>query len=71
MSPPDAPRGNADSGPGSNLKELLATYPDAQGRFDELFEAPFTPRPHWSRVLSLLSATSAADVRERLSAAER
>ena len=71
MSPPDAPRGNADSGPGSKLKDLLATYPDAQGRFDELFEAPSTPRPHWSRLLSVLTATSAADVRERLSAAER
>ena len=63
--------GNADSGPGSILKDLLATYPHAQGRFDELFEAPFKPRPHWSRVLSELTATSASDIRERLSAAER
>jgi uncharacterized circularly permuted ATP-grasp superfamily protein/uncharacterized alpha-E superfamily protein len=64
-------RGDPDSGPSSNLKDLLATYPDAQGRFDELFEAPFKPRPHWSRVMSELTATSAADVRERLSEAER
>ncbi len=74
MSPGDAPRsarGGADSGAGSNLEELLAVYPDAQGRFDELFEAPLKPRPHWSRVLSALTATSAADVRERLLAAER
>jgi len=53
------------------LKDLLATYPHAHGGFDELFEAPLTPRPHWSRILSELTATSAADIRERLSAAER
>jgi uncharacterized circularly permuted ATP-grasp superfamily protein/uncharacterized alpha-E superfamily protein len=64
-------RGEHDSGSDSNLKDLLATYPEAQGRFDELFEAPFKPRPYWSRVLSELTATSAADIRERLSAAER
>ena len=53
------------------MKDLLATYPHAHGRFDELFEAPLKPRPHWSRILSELTATSAADIRERLSAAER
>jgi uncharacterized circularly permuted ATP-grasp superfamily protein/uncharacterized alpha-E superfamily protein len=68
---PRGPRGDADSGPGSNLKDLLATYPEAEGRFDELFEAPYQPRPHWSRVLAELTATSASDVRERLAAAER
>jgi uncharacterized circularly permuted ATP-grasp superfamily protein/uncharacterized alpha-E superfamily protein len=64
-------RGDNDPGSRSDLKDLLAGYPDAQGRFDELFEAPFTPRPHWSRVIAELIATSPADIRERLSAAER
>jgi uncharacterized circularly permuted ATP-grasp superfamily protein/uncharacterized alpha-E superfamily protein len=64
-------RGDNDPGSRSNLKDLLAGYPDAEGRFDELFEAPFMPRPHWSRVISELIATSPADIRERLSAAER
>ena len=53
------------------MKDLLANYPAAQGRFDELFEAPLKPRPHWSRALADLVATPAAGVRERLSAAER
>ena len=64
-------RGDADSGTSSTLKDLLTNYPDTQGRFDELFEEPLKPRSHWSRMLTELTATSAADVRERLSAAER
>jgi len=52
-------------------EDMLATYPDPQGRFDELFEASRTPRPHWSRLLFELTATSPGDIRERLSAAER
>ena len=50
---------------------MLAAYPEPQGRFDELFEAPLKPRPHWSRFITELSATSAGGIRERLLAAER
>ena len=48
------------------LEEMLAAYPEPQGRFDELFEAPMQPRPHWSRFMSELSAASASGIRERL-----
>ena len=50
---------------------MLDTYPDPDGRFDELFEAQGKPRAHWSRFFSELSKTSAADIRARLAAAER
>jgi len=53
------------------VKELLAKYPEAQGRFDELFEAPAKPRAHWMRAMMELAATSPVDMRQRLSAAER
>ena len=53
------------------LEEMLAAYPEPQGRFDELFEAPLQPRPHWSRFISELAASSAGGIRERLLAAER
>ena len=53
------------------LEEMLAAYPDPQGRFDELFEAPLKPRPHWSRFITELGASSAGGIRERLLAAER
>ncbi len=53
------------------MNDLLATYPATQGRFDESFEAPGQPRSHWESVFSELSASPAAAIRERLSAAER
>ena len=53
------------------MKDLLAAYPDVRGGFDELFEAPDKPRSHWSRIFSELTETSAADIHERLSSAER
>ena len=53
------------------LEDMLKTYPDAEGRFDELFEAPRQPREHWSRFIRALTATSAEDIHARLAAAER
>ncbi len=53
------------------MKDLLSTYPATPGRFDESFESPGHPRPHWASVLSELSASPAAAIRERLAAAER
>src|SRR5882672_3714191 len=53
------------------LQEMLAAYPIADGRFDELLEAPLRPRPHWSGLFSELVRASPNQIRERLSAAER
>jgi len=50
---------------------MLQAYPDSEGRFDELFEAPRKPRAHWSRFFHALAATSAEDIHARLAAAER
>ena len=53
------------------LEDMLKTYPDAEGRFDELFEAPRKPRAHWAHFFRALTASSAEDIRARLAAAER
>ena len=53
------------------LEEMLNAYPDSDGRFDELFEAPRKPREHWQRFFRALTATSADEIRERLAGAER
>src|SRR5476651_2181835 len=53
------------------LEKMLQAYPDSEGRFDELFEAPRKPRAHWSRFFHALAATSAEDIHARLAAAER
>src|SRR5579871_3180000 len=53
------------------LPDMFAAYPRAEDRFDELLESPERPRPHWSGLYSELVGTSPAEIRERLSAAER
>ena len=53
------------------LEDMLKTYPDSDGRFDELFEAPSKPRAHWLRFFRALTATSAEEIRARLAGAER
>jgi len=50
---------------------MLKAYPDSDGRFDELFEAPRKPRAHWLRFFRALTATSAGEIRARLAGAER
>jgi uncharacterized circularly permuted ATP-grasp superfamily protein/uncharacterized alpha-E superfamily protein len=47
-------------------RELLAEYPQANGRYDELFEAPQAPRAHWKSVIEQLAAWPAERMRERL-----
>ena len=47
-------------------RELLAEYPQATDRYDELFEAPLAPRPHWKPVIEQLAAWPAERMRERL-----
>jgi uncharacterized circularly permuted ATP-grasp superfamily protein/uncharacterized alpha-E superfamily protein len=48
------------------MRELLADYPPAEGRYDEMLAAPGTPRPHWERVFQQLGATSPEMLRERV-----
>ncbi len=47
-------------------RELLADYPQANGRHDELFAAPLEPRAHWKPMLEQLAAEPAERMRERL-----
>src|SRR3981189_2966546 len=47
-------------------RELLAEYPQATDRFDELFEAPHTPRAHWRPLIEQIAAWPAERMRERL-----
>jgi len=37
-------------------RELLSAYPVAGERYDEMFSAPATPRPHWARLYADLQA---------------
>jgi len=50
--------------------ELLAGYPEATGRYDELFAAAHEPRAHWKPFLERLAAEPAARMRERLAAVQ-
>jgi uncharacterized circularly permuted ATP-grasp superfamily protein/uncharacterized alpha-E superfamily protein len=47
-------------------RELLAEYPLATNRYDELFEAPQAPRSHWKPVIEQLAAWPVERMRERL-----
>ena len=47
-------------------RELLAEYPQATDRYDELFEAPHTPRRHWQPLVEQLAGWPAERMRERL-----
>src|SRR5260221_7514858 len=47
-------------------RELLSEYPQESNRYDELFEAPQTPRAHWKPVIEQLAAWPAERMRERL-----
>lgn len=47
------------------------SYPNSEGRFDELFAAPGQPRPTWSRMYSTIVGASAGEIREMRAAAEQ
>src|SRR5260370_17677964 len=47
-------------------RELLGEYPQATDGFDELLEAPQTPRAHWKPLIEQLAAWPAERMRERL-----
>lgn len=52
-------------------KELLAEYPRATARYDEMFAAPRSPRAHWQPLFAQLAAESAERMRERLHSVQR
>ena len=52
-------------------RELLADYPFSPARYDEMLEAPLTPRAHWRPMFEQLSAASTALMQERIQAAQR
>src|SRR5687767_14526617 len=47
-------------------RELLGEYPQVTNRYDELLEAPDTPRAHWKPVIEHLAAWPAERMRERV-----
>ena len=52
-------------------RELLADYPLSAARYDEMLEAPLTPRAHWRPMFEQLAAASAAQMKERIQAVQR
>jgi len=51
---------------GAMSRELIADYPQATGRYDELFAEPLAPRAHWKPVIEQLAAAPVERMRERL-----
>jgi uncharacterized circularly permuted ATP-grasp superfamily protein/uncharacterized alpha-E superfamily protein len=52
-------------------KELLASYSLAAARYDEMLQAPLTPREHWRPLLEHVSASPPELMRERMQALRR
>src|SRR5204862_6577918 len=52
-------------------RELLADYPQDEGRHDEMFAAPLEPRAHWKPMLEQLADEPAERMRERLHTVQR
>ena len=52
-------------------EQLLAAYPEASGRYDEMFEADGAPRPHWQALYDYLGNATPALIRERLQSVAR
>src|SRR3989441_4194305 len=52
-------------------RELLDAYPQAHARYDEMLEAPSTPRAHWRQIVEELLETPPELMRERLKAVQR
>lgn len=55
----------------SPTSPLVAHYPAAQQRFDELFAADGTPRAHWRILLGQLTAEGPEAMQQRVEAVER
>lgn len=52
-------------------ERLLARYPTADARYDEMLAAPSVPRPHWHALFGTMLDASPARVLERVTAVER
>jgi uncharacterized circularly permuted ATP-grasp superfamily protein/uncharacterized alpha-E superfamily protein len=50
---------------------MLLSYPNLQGRYDELFAAPGQPRDPWMKLYTELTMASAAEIGDMRAAAER
>ncbi|HTQ36183.1 MAG TPA: circularly permuted type 2 ATP-grasp protein [Steroidobacteraceae bacterium] len=50
---------------------MSLSYPNPDGRFDELFATPGEPRPTWARLYSAISEASAGAIHEMREAAEQ
>ena len=57
--------------PQKMINPLLARYPIAQRRYDELFVSDFKPRPHWRAMLQHLSEQPPGQMRRRIDALQR
>ena len=53
------------------MRELLADYPPAIARYDEMLGAPGKPRSHWQPLFDQLAATSPEALRERVQWVQR
>jgi len=53
------------------MREMLAAYPPATARYDEMLDAAQTPRAHWRRLFEQLSATSPEALSERVQWVQR
>ena len=51
--------------------QLLADYPDPEGRYDEMLKGPLTPRAHWERMFRELTSAPNELMRERVEAVDR
>ena len=55
----------------SENQPLVASYPTARKRFDEMFGAGGAPRDHWRTLLDMLAQEGPAAMHERVEAVER
>ena len=53
------------------MRELLANYPPASARYDEMLAAPQSPRAHWQPLFEQLAGTSPEALRERVQWVQR
>jgi uncharacterized circularly permuted ATP-grasp superfamily protein/uncharacterized alpha-E superfamily protein len=53
------------------MRELLADYPPATARYDEMLAAPGRPRAHWQHLFEQLAGTSPEALRERVQWVQR
>ncbi|MFO1428330.1 MAG: transglutaminase family protein [Steroidobacteraceae bacterium] len=53
------------------VRELLAAYPRAEPRFDEMLGEAGRPRPHWAGLVDMLARAEPARMRDRIATIER